>query len=220
MRILLVGNYPLDTQASMFRFAGLLCRHLALRGHQVEIIQPRPILGDLLGQPTLRKWLGYIDKYVFFPRRLRSRARDFDLVHVCDHSNAMYLSAAGGRASITCHDLLAIGSAHGRYPQQKISSTGKVLQRWILKHLALARDVVCVSANTARELASFSNGTAQRVTVIPNQLDLGCSSATETDVQQLRSKLGIDDGQGYLFHIGSNIWYKNRLGVLKLIIAK
>jgi glycosyltransferase involved in cell wall biosynthesis len=216
MRILLVGNYPLDNQASMLRFAGLLSRHLALRGHQVEVIQPRPILGDLLRQPTLRKWLGYIDKYVFFPWRLRSRARGFDLVHVCDHSNAMYLPAAGGRASITCHDLLAIGSAHGRYPQQKISFTGKLQQRWILKHLAGARDVVCDTPNTARDLASFSNGAAQRVAVIPVPLESGCSPATEADVQQMRSKVGFADGQQYLFNIGANVWYKNRLGVLRI----
>ena len=132
MRILLVGNYVLDNQASMLRYADMLCRHLTLRGHEVEVIRPRVIVGNLAVQPLLRKWLGYVDKYVFFPSQLRSRARDFDLVHVCDHSNSMYLPAAGARpASITCHDLLAIGSAQGRYPQQEISLSGKVQQRWI-----------------------------------------------------------------------------------------
>ena len=66
MRILLFGNYTLDNQPSMQRFADMLRRHLTARGHQVEIIRPRPILGKLLAQPTPRKWLGYVDKYVFF----------------------------------------------------------------------------------------------------------------------------------------------------------
>jgi glycosyltransferase involved in cell wall biosynthesis len=217
MRILLVGNYVLDNQASMLRYADMLCRHLTLRGHEVEVIRPRVIVGNLAVQPLLRKWLGYVDKYVFFPSQLRSRARDFDLVHVCDHSNSMYLPAAGARpASITCHDLLAIGSAQGRYPQQEISLSGKVQQRWILKHLAAASDVICVSANTARELAEFSGGAVHRVAVIPNMLNSSCSPATEESVLRLRRKLGILDGERYLFHVGGNFWYKNRFGVLHI----
>src|SRR5665213_631977 len=61
MRILLVGNYALDNQASMLRYADMLCRHMNSRGHMAEVIQP-PIVGGLVAQPTLRKWLGYIDK--------------------------------------------------------------------------------------------------------------------------------------------------------------
>src|SRR6185503_1919279 len=134
MRILLVGNYALDNQASMLRYADMLCRGLGQRGHTVELMQPPPVLGHLFKTPLVRKWLGYVDKYILFPFRLRSRAREFDLVHVCDHSNSMYLTHAGSRpASITCHDLLAIGSAMGKYPEQKIAVSGRVQQRWILK---------------------------------------------------------------------------------------
>ena len=88
----------------------------------------------------------------------------------------MYLPHTGGcPVSVTCHDLLAIASAQGRYPEQKVSFTGKVQQRWILKYLAAARNVVCVSANTARELAVFSNRPLQNVSVIPNPLNFhGC----------------------------------------------
>jgi glycosyltransferase involved in cell wall biosynthesis len=152
-----------------------------------------------------------------FPFRLRARVRGFDLVHVCDHSNSMYLAHTGGRpASITCHDLLAIGSALGRYPQQRTSASGKVQQRWILKHLAAARNVVCVSTNTARELTALSEGELNRVVVIPNAVELNCSPASEESVQRLRDKLGIAADERYLFHIGGNLWYKNRLGVLRI----
>lgn len=217
MRILLVGNYALDNQASMLRYADMLCRHMALRGHEVEMVQPPPILGKMSVQPTLRKWLGYVDKYVFFPVKLRSRARGFDLVHVCDHSNSMYLAHIGPRpCSITCHDLLAIGAARGLYPQQKVSFFGKMQQRWILKHLACTRNVVCVSANTARELAGFSEADAQTVVVIPNALDSGCAPAPEESIAGVRNKLGIAADERYLFHVGGNLWYKNRLGVLRI----
>ena len=216
MRILLVGNYALDNQASMLRYADMLCRHMNSRGHMAEVIQPRPIVGGLMAQPTLRKWLGYIDKYVIFPLRLRSHAAGFDIVHVCDHSNSMYLvHTAGVPSSITCHDLLAIGSACGRYPQQKVSRAGKMQQGWILKRLLAARSVVCVSGNTARELGRLSGG-RPKVVVIPNATEFECSPAPEASILQVRSRLRIAEGERYLFHIGGNLWYKNRLGVLRI----
>lgn len=217
MRILLVGNYSLDNQASMLRYVDVLCRELSGRGHQVEVIRPRAVVGDWLHHPFLRKWLGYVDKYIFFPVRLRARAREFDVVHVCDHSNSMYLAHVGGRpASITCHDLLAIGSAVGRYPQQKISFTGKLQQRWILRHLVGARNVICVSANTARELIALANGEPQHVVVIPNIVGPDCSPAAAESIAGVRNKLGIAAGERYLFHVGGNHWYKNRAGVLRI----
>jgi glycosyltransferase involved in cell wall biosynthesis len=224
MRILLVGNYPLDSQSSMLRYAEMLHQEIALRGHQVEIIQPKPIFGNLVAQPILRKWLGYIDKYLMFPATLRAAARNFDLVHICDHSNSMYLPHTSGRpASITCHDLLAIASAQGRYPEQRISSTGKVQQRWILKHLSAASNVVCVSANTARELAELTGGASQNISVIPNPLNFEYSPATDEAVRDLRKRLGLAPEETYLFHIGGEHWYKNRFGVIRIfnhLVAK
>jgi glycosyltransferase involved in cell wall biosynthesis len=217
MRILLVGNYALDNQASMLRYADMLCRQIALRGHHVEIIQPQPVFGNLVARGPLRKWLGYVDKYLLFPAKLRARVSAFDIVHICDHSNSMYLSHTGPRpASITCHDLLAILSAQGRYPQQKISLTGKVQQRWILKHLSGAQNVICVSANTARELAALSRKAPQNVSVIPNPLNFPYSAAPAENVLNLRNRLGLAAEERYLLHVGGGHWYKNRPGVLRI----
>jgi glycosyltransferase involved in cell wall biosynthesis len=217
MRILLVGNYSLDGQSSMLRYAEMLRRQLSLRGHQVEIIQPQPVVGDLVKAPTLRKWFGYVDKYLIFPPKLRSRSSAFDIVHVCDHSNSMYLPHTNGRpAGITCHDLIAITSAQGRFPHARIYPAGRLQQRWILKCLAAAHNVVCVSTNTAQELATLSNGAVQNVVVIPNSLNFDYSPAPAEDVFAMRNRLGIAAEERYLLHIGANHWYKNRAGVLRI----
>ena len=219
MRILLVGNYALDNQMSMSRYAEFLRDQMTLRGHHVEILRPPVVLGGASQHAAIRKWLGYVDKYLLFPPRLRERARDFDLVHICDHSNSMYLPHTSGcPSSITCHDLLAIAAAGGCYPQQKISATGKLQQRWIRKHLARARHVVCVSHNTARELAEHVRRDAP-VTVIPNSLSISASRATPQSVSELRTRLGLAPDEQYLFHIGGVVWYKNRLGVLRIYQA-
>jgi glycosyltransferase involved in cell wall biosynthesis len=217
MRILLVGNYALDNQASMSRYAEMLSRDLNERGHMVEVLRPGVVFGGIVGQPTLRKWLGYIDKYILFPVKLRARVRGFDLVHVCDHSNAMYLAHTGGLpSSVTCHDLLAIGSALGRYPQQAVGWAGKVQQRWIRGHLVETNNVVCVSANTARELAMLSGSRVGKAVVIPNALEQDCGPASAENVERLRARLGIRAGVEYLLHVGGNHWYKNRVGVLRI----
>lgn len=219
MRILLVANYAPDNQQSMSRYAEFLRNQMLLLGHHAEIIRPRPIVGDRVVQPSARKWLGYVDKYLLFPFRLRARSRGFDLVHICDHSNSMYLPHTAGRpASITCHDLLAVASAAGCYPQQNISSTGKIQQRWIRKHLAHARHVVCVSHNTAREFAAHVRRDAP-VTVIPNALSISPGGASSTSISELRTRLGLAADAPYLFHVGGNVWYKNRLGVLRIYHA-
>ena len=61
MRILLVGNYSLDGQSSMLRYAETLSQHAVLRGHEVEMIQPQAIVGNLFKGRALRKWFGYIE---------------------------------------------------------------------------------------------------------------------------------------------------------------
>ncbi len=80
MHIILIGNYPHDRQESMQRFADMLRRGLSERGHTVELIRPQPVIGRLKpGGSGLGKWLGYIDKFVIFPRRLRRIVKSYKL---------------------------------------------------------------------------------------------------------------------------------------------
>ncbi len=88
MRILLIGNYALDKQESMLRFAALMERELKARGHIVRLMQPQARLARSTSGPG--KWLGYLDKIVLFPFALKQAIKNFDVVHICDHSNAFY----------------------------------------------------------------------------------------------------------------------------------
>src|SRR5215212_1108299 len=116
--VLLLGNYPLDQQQSMQRFSAMMLDGLTARGIEAEVVAPRPVLGNirLLGR-FVQKWLGYIDKYVFFPRELRRRVAagpSQSLVHICDHSNAVYVKACRpAPVVVTCHDLLAVRGGLG-----------------------------------------------------------------------------------------------------------
>src|SRR6202030_4287909 len=90
--ILLIGNYRLDQQQSMQRFAEMMLHGLLAAGVRAELIAPRPVLGNFRSAGRfIAKWLGYIDKFIFFPRQLRKKLAERPaVVHICDHSNAMY----------------------------------------------------------------------------------------------------------------------------------
>ena len=219
MKVLLVSNYELDAQQSMLRYAEWLRRSLEDRGHEMEIISPAVVVGALVvkGNP-LSKWLGYVDKYVLFPRRLRSKAAAFDLVHVCDHSNSPYLKWAGKTPRIiTVHDLLAIRSALGDFPENPTKRTGKWLQRWILNGLGQAEHLISVSGKTREDLEALLP-THPAITVVHHSLNWEYAPSSPAEIAQVRAACGLGPDDEYLLHVGSNQWYKNRLGVMKIAL--
>ena len=119
----------------MLRFASLLGHELSKRGHSVRLIQPQPLFGKLGRDLSwVQKWFGYVDKFIIFPLQLRRLKKGFDVVHICDHSNSMYVRQVADLPHVvTCHDLLAIRSALGEIPQNPTSSTGKILQHLFLE---------------------------------------------------------------------------------------
>src|ERR1700734_2421194 len=109
----------------MPRFWEMIERILTSRGYTVTVLHPPTILGRLpIPQSGLAKWVRYIDKYVIAPWYLQWKCRGTDIVHVCDHSNSMYLRCAGSRPHVvTCHDLLAVLGARGKFPAVRVGRT-------------------------------------------------------------------------------------------------
>jgi len=216
MRILIVGNFQPDEQQSMQRYADWLENVLQRRGLEVTLVKPRPFFASLTQSPFLVKYLGYLDKFLLFPFRLRQLAKTHDLVHIADHSNAMYLGMIGDAPSlITCHDVLAIRAARGEFFQVSVGWTGRILQRWILASLRSARYVICVSAKTAMDLRALTGDAGAQVRVIHNALNWKYRpGATLPDSLIARLKLKRD--RPYLLHVGGNQWYKNRECVLRI----
>jgi glycosyltransferase involved in cell wall biosynthesis len=211
MRILLIGNYAPDRQESMLRYAALLHRELLARGHTVQLLQPKPILGGR------SKWLGYIDKFVLFPSTLKRALQGVDLVHICDHSNAMYTRHLGSTPNVvTCHDVLAIASALGEVPQNQVSATGRALQRMILNGLKAAQYVVCVSSITQSEMLRVTGRPAATSCVVLSGLSYPYSPMPRDEALARMDALGYDARKPFFLHVGGAAWYKNRLGLLRL----
>jgi glycosyltransferase involved in cell wall biosynthesis len=216
MKILLIGNYEFDGSTSMQIWASTLHRELSERGVEVELLVPRPVLGRLKGSSRgLGKWLGYFDRMILFPRQLKAAAAHADVVHVCDHGNAMYaLRVPQKPVIVTCHDMHAVLGALGEVPDCPASSLGRILQRWICRGLRGAARVACVSnatlADARRILKQDKN-----LCVVLNALNYPFKQLSADDTQQrLADVAGLD--HPFILHIGSNLKRKNREGVLRV----
>jgi glycosyltransferase involved in cell wall biosynthesis len=215
MKILLVANYLPDDQHSMQRFATMLRDGLSARGHEVRLLRPHPLFA---GQKRLvhsaRKWLAYIDKFVLFPRALRHAVSWAEVVHICDHSNAMYVSALKHKPHVvTCHDLLAVRGALGENTDCPATFTGKILQRWILRSLKRAKAVACVSSATRADLLRLAGEKMKSRSLV---VMLGVAPTLTTANDAVPAELPLKPGRPFLLNVGSNLRRKNRDGALRI----
>jgi glycosyltransferase involved in cell wall biosynthesis len=215
MKVLLVGNYPFDGSTSMHIWSKALFRELRQLDLDVEVISPQPRFGKM--KPSvhgLGKWLGYIDRFVIFPRALRAAAAGSDIVHLCDHGAAMYAPMIKGKpVVVTCHDMIGVRGARGELPELRSSAFGQFLQRWICHGLKHATRVACVSRATfddARRILKED----ENLCVILSGLNYPFQTLALGEAD--RRLAGLTAIQApFVLHLGSNIAYKNREGMLR-----
>lgn len=218
MKILLIGNYEADAIKSMDIFAQLLENELTKLGHRVRVLRPKTVFGQIPLCPNLfSKWLGYIDKLLLFPAQLRSALSWADIVHICDHGNAIYVKyLLNVPHVVTCHDLIPIRSGLGEVPEYRTGWTGKILQKMILQGLNQAQKVACISEQTQNDVLRLSSLSKNAVSVIPMGLNYPYTPMNFLECQQYLQILGIPSNSQFILHVGANHWYKNRLGVLRI----
>jgi glycosyltransferase involved in cell wall biosynthesis len=160
-----------------------------------------------------------VNRYWDYPRLLHSRAGDFDLFHITDHSYAHLVTRLpAGRSLVTCHDLDAFRGAlpgsHGG------SILERALGRRLLEGMRSARKILCVSVATRNELMAAEVVSAERVAVVPNGVHPACSARSEPGAdREAASLLGPRCSRRHeLLHIGSTIPRK-RLDVLLNVVS-
>jgi glycosyltransferase involved in cell wall biosynthesis len=229
--VVLIGNYRLDRQESMLRFRDLIQTRLESLGYCTESIFPQACLGRISQKGGLAKWLGYVDKYILFPPRLALRLSGIErkfsgrkvVVHISDHSNAVYASLARRwfPVLVTCHDLLAVRGALGEDAHCPASGFGKLLQAAILRGIQKAAYVACVSRATHSDLIRLSEPSmAGRSRVVPLSLNYSYRTLSRDETLSGLARAGIDlPLRGFVLHVGSDLPRKNR-GALILSVAQ
>ncbi len=227
--VLIVGNYLADGQESMLRFARMLLVGLRARGVAAEIVVPGRWFGRRRqGMTGAGRWLAYLDKFLLFPWMLRRRVRTLgagSVVHIADHSNAVYAPAArsaGHPVVVTCHDLGAVRAALGEDTDCRVTRMGKVLQRWITRSLGQADVIACDSSATQRDVERLirqpGGGSVYTALVL-----LGLNGPYgRVDQGEARGRLvaagveGFDPDAPFVLNVGSNLSRKNRDGAMRI----
>lgn len=221
MKVLLLGNYVNDGQESMQRFSAFMEHGLTQAGHEAHLLRPPAIVGQL--HPSWEgtgKWLGYVDKFGWFPPMLRSAVKKVDVVHICDHANSFYMKYLRPVANVvTCHDLLAVRSALGEFPENRTSWTGRHFQALIMKSLTGAQHIACVSDATREDVLRIAGIREDRVSRVYNSLNYPYSPMEKSEAAARLRRLSVVPEEAFLLHVGGNQWYKNRMGVLRMFAA-
>lgn len=219
LKVLLLANYELDAQASMLAFSHLMFDELKARDCDVRIIQPVSRAGKFrrFGR-GISKWLAYLDKYLFFLPDLMAAKKWADVVHICDHSNSVYVPYIKDVPHVvTCHDLLAVRQGLGEDTNCPLSPVGWILQRWILSGLRQAHTIACDSTNTlldAERLLGCVDG--RKITLIPLALNNTFSVLPKSEVDKiLKNVQGLNYEAPYVLHVGSSQPRKNREGIMR-----
>lgn len=227
-RIILIGNYPLDKQESMKRFALMLEEGFNKKSITTELWEPKVFFAAFFKSSNsgIGKWLGYIDKWMLFPfilklRLLKKKYKNSKTTfHICDHSNAPYLKSLPiNKTVITCHDVLAIRGALGyKDAYCPASGMGKILQNWILSNLKQAKKLAAVSYFTLNQLIDLSASAyseSSNWVVIHNAFNADFKPVDSKIAKALLAPYGLDNIP-YILHVGSSLERKNRSLLLKM----
>jgi glycosyltransferase involved in cell wall biosynthesis len=222
MKVLLVGNYSPDAQESMRRYAELMRSALSEAGHDVSLVEPRKML-NAAGRPPegVWKWIGYLDKYLLNLPALSRAAKLADVVHVCDHSNSLYVpSRSKTPYVVTCHDMLAIRGALGEETDCPATFAGRQLQLGILGGLRRSQGIACVSSATLRDAQRLMRGYPGEMILAPNALNYSYTVIEPTIARaRISAVSGLGDVAEYVLNVGSNLRRKNREGALRAVAA-
>lgn len=225
MRLVFLTHPPSFGSASMPRFAEMIMRGMAERGHAVESWTSLQRI-ERLPAPSakLRKWLRYMDQFLIYPGKLRQRVRQQPagtLFVVTDQALGMWVPCLAHRPHVIhCHDFLALKSALGEFPENPTGWTGRQYQRMIWKGFSRGRAFISVSQKTREDLHRFLPRMPKISEVVHNGLNHPFRPMELAERTALLKNINAAiPERSFILHISGNQWYKNPQGVLEIYRA-
>lgn len=208
----------------MPKYANMIAEGMKQRGHSVEIWTAKERMFKLPFPKRYKKWLGYIDQFVFFPKEIKQkveRCSHKTLFVFADQALGPWIPIVAKRPhAVHCHDFMAQRSALGKISENKTGFSGKVYQKMIRKGYQKAENFISISKKTQSDLHSLLDDQPRISKVIYNGLNQnfypGDSLACR---KQLGRKIKLNLNSGYILHVGGNQFYKNRRGVIRIYEA-
>lgn len=205
MNIVAIGAH-LTSGQSMHRYTELITRAYAEASADARVIVPPGPISRRWRWRGL-KWVAYVEKFVVFWPLLWWHVRRADLVHILDHSDAIWaLGVRSPSVVVTCHDLIAVRAALGEMPEHRPGASGRLYQALVLRGLRRADRVLSVSRCTAMDVGRLT----ERVSpVLVNPLD-----QRVTDVARRRpvpSRAAPYRDGDYFLVVSTRSWRKRRV---------
>lgn len=224
--VLLVGPYQRERRVfSMVFFLDTLHKGLRERGVTVDVISPVVRLGALpMPINILSKLLAAVDKLVIFPFELRRKVRAMGrngpvVAHIVDQAYANYSkNLMRFPHIITCHDIISLQATRGELKERSEPLRTRIYQHMLRRAFARAPMVAAISATTKEHLCRLTGLDPDRVPVVYNGLHYPYHPMSGHQARLALSGL-LDFDMPFFMHIGVNVWYKNREGVLDIFHA-
>lgn len=207
--------------SSMPRFTHMLTSGMIECGHNVEVWYPKATFFRLFRGRLFKKWFGYIDQYFVFPFEVYGRLNNCDcdtLFVFTDQAQGPWMPLVSNRHHVVhCHDFISQVSASGKMPENRTTISGRLYQNFIRRGISKGKHFISVSSKTQADLHQLLSKTPVISEVVYNGLTESYRPYDLIEARAIISKIiGVDLSSGYILHVGGNLWYKNRRGVLEI----
>jgi glycosyltransferase involved in cell wall biosynthesis len=221
MDIVLFSHPAFMDSQSMPRFTKMLEQAYIARGHEVQVWAPKAFLYHLMPNCLLSKWAGYIDQYVFFPLWVRMHLirHSKDTLYVfSDQALGPWVPLVKHRPHVVhVHDLLALRSALGEFPENPTTFSGQLYQRYIRRGFKQAKHFISISQKTREDLQNYGQVDAVTSEVVYNGINYPYRPMPVIEAMGLLMQMNFSaEPSGMLLHVSGNQWYKNVPGVIRI----
>jgi glycosyltransferase involved in cell wall biosynthesis len=158
-----------------------------------------------------------LNRALYYPVWLRSRASEFDICHIVDHSYAQLAwQTVPEKTVVTCHDLDAFACLLG--PEGQSSAWFRAYSKYILTGLQRAAHVVFVSEAVRQVALARGLVRADKSSVIYNGVDPACSPEADSEADAAVAQMLPSADTPLMLHVGSTVRRK-RIDVLLKVFA-
>ena len=223
MNIVFFTHPEFTHSLSISKYTEMLSIGMVKRNHNVEIWTAKEFFYKIPFSNFIKKWFGYLDRFVIFPITVKLRLINCDeetLFVFTDQALGPWIPLVANRPHVIhCHDFLALRSALNEFPEHKLRLTGKIYQKWIRKGYMKGDNFISISQKTQSDLHRFLNFHPRISEVVYNGLNQDFKTGNP-DLARLKltKRLKLNLTEGYILHIGGNQFYKNRIGTLKIYL--
>jgi glycosyltransferase involved in cell wall biosynthesis len=215
MELVIVRRTPGITW-SMDVYADNLVAHLRQIRPLWKITEIAPALsGSWRSGTGLSK---YYKRYWHHPKAMSRRSGD--LFHVIDHTDGhivRWLQQSGRSVIATCHDLVPLTCPENLRSESRLPAISSRTWRYSAAGLKAADRVLCVSANTAADVAQFLQIKHRQLAVVHSAADKAFVPLKPDVIQDFRQQQGRTPEDWVLLHVGSNQLRKNVSNILKAL---